>query len=65
MRPFVRLQDDVDPTLMADLIAAEAARLSLDRTFVSPFAKKANRFFIDYIGGCPDDLTVVVAQITD
>ncbi len=30
---------------------------------MSPFAKGAREYYYDYIGGKPDDITVIVAQV--
>lgn len=65
MRPFVRDRDQIlDPTLVAELIAKEAEKYSYNQAYVSPFAKSARENFYDYSGGKPDDITVIVAQIT-
>ena len=64
MRPFVRVIDDIaDPGLVAELIASEANKYSKNNKYLSPFAKEAYRFLYDYMGGKPDDITVVVAQV--
>lgn len=40
-------------------------RRSQDQRHMSPFAYGAKMSGMDYIGGKPDDITVVVAYVTD
>jgi protein phosphatase PTC7 len=62
VRPFVRDRDDIlDPQLVADVIAKEAERYSHRHDYLSPFGKSARAHFLDYPGGKPDDITVIVA----
>ena len=64
IRPFLRDQDEiVDPELVAEVIATEAEKYSLQQHYMSPFAKGAREYYYDYSGGKPDDITVIVAQI--
>ena len=49
--------------LVAELIAKEAEKLSYLQNVMSPFAESARAYNYDYIGGKPDDITVIVAQI--
>lgn len=49
--------------LVAELIAKEAEKFSYLSNYVSPFAESARAHNYDYIGGKPDDITVIVAQI--
>ena len=63
MKPFVRVLDEIDPQLVADLIVNEAIKNMTNEQFKSPFARKAEKFVIDYYGGRPDDATCIVAQI--
>ena len=64
IRPFIRDADViVDPELVAEVIASEAEKYSLNQGYLSPFAKGAREFYHDYMGGKPDDITVIVAQI--
>ena len=64
IRPFVRDSDVLlDPELVAEVVALEAEKYSLQPTYQSPFAKGAREFYYDYNGGKPDDITVIVAQI--
>jgi protein phosphatase PTC7 len=65
LRPFLRDRDQIlDPTLVAELIAKEAEKFSYNQAYVSPFAKSAREHFYDYSGGKPDDITVIVAQVS-
>lgn len=41
------------------------ARRSQDQRHMSPFAYGAQMSGIEYVGGKPDDITVVVAYVTD
>jgi protein phosphatase PTC7 len=62
IKPFIRGRDDIlDPTLVAEIIAREAEKFSRNQGYMSPFAKNARTHFFDYVGGKPDDITVVVA----
>lgn len=64
VRPFLRDVDLVaDPELIAEVIASEAEKYSLQQNYMSPFAKGAREYYHDYMGGKPDDITVIVAQI--
>ena len=54
----------LDPTLVAELIANEAEKYSHRKDHISPFAKSAHDHFYDFKGGKPDDVTVVVSQIS-
>ena len=64
IKPFIRGSDDIlDPALVAEIIAAEAEKFSRNQGYMSPFAKNANKYFHDYRGGKPDDITVAVAQV--
>ena len=62
IRPFIRDTDEIlDPELVAEVIATEAERLSMQRAYFSPFAKHAKKAYTDFMGGKPDDITVIVA----
>ena len=65
IRPFIRDSDDLaDPELVAEVIASQAEQFSMQRGYLSPFAKGAREnYYDDYMGGKPDDITVIVAQI--
>ena len=64
IKPFIRTRDELlDPGLVAEIIAKEAEKFSLNQGYISPFAKHAHSHFYDYSGGKPDDITVVVAQV--
>lgn len=45
---------------IANKLARDAASLSLNLTYLSPFARSARRARLKYNGGKPDDITVVV-----
>jgi protein phosphatase PTC7 len=62
IRPFIRDRDDIlDPSLVAEIIAKEAERYSNSQNYLSPFGKCARENFYDYVGGKPDDITVIIA----
>jgi protein phosphatase PTC7 len=64
IRPFIRDTDVLaDPELIAEVIATEAERFSNQSNYLSPFAKGAREAYYDYIGGKPDDITIIVAQV--
>ena len=52
-----------DPQLLSELIAKEAERYSYLQKYMSPFAKSAQAHGYTFIGGKPDDITVIVAQV--
>ena len=52
------IKDDVD--IIAEIIAKEAEKYSLLQNYMSPFAENARNYNYEYIGGKPDDITVVV-----
>jgi hypothetical protein len=46
------------------MMVSKAEQLSYDKKYLSPFAKKARENkFKKFVGGKPDDITVVAAQI--
>lgn len=49
---------------VASNMAEHAYQLSLDPDYMSPFAISANDMGIDLTGGKPDDITVIVARVT-
>jgi hypothetical protein len=55
--------DLVDINLFAKIIATEAENVSTDKNYNSPFAKKARKENLYYMGGKPDDISVIVAQV--
>jgi len=62
VRPFLRDRNDIlDPQLIAEVICKEAERYSHRSDYLSPFGKSARTHFLDYQGGKPDDITVIVA----
>ena len=51
-----------DPQLVAEAIATKAFKYSQeDKWYVSPFGKSAREHHYEYLGGKPDDITVIVA----
>ena len=60
---FVHRQREPQASELAGLISREAYRLSKDRTYDSPFSQEARKSMKLYLGGKPDDITVVVANI--
>lgn len=66
LRHVSRLQDHKPESVQntASSIAEEARLLSLDETYLSPFALSAIDMGIDFVGGKPDDITVVIAKVT-
>ena len=64
MIPFIKASDELlDPELVAQMIAKQAEKLSLNTKWMSPFAKAAYNNYYDFRGGKHDDVTVVVSQI--
>lgn len=62
--PFIKSSDSIlDPELVAEMIAKQAEKLSLNQKWMSPFAKAAYNNYYDFRGGKHDDVTVVVSQI--
>ena len=53
-----------DTKKAAEAIAFLAEEKSLNKDYLSPFAKKAKQHGYRYKGGKPDDITVVVAQLS-
>lgn len=49
-----------DANIIAEIIAKEAEKHSLLQHYMSPFAENARAYNYEYIGGKPDDITVVV-----
>ncbi|CAG2185721.1 PPTC7 [Mytilus edulis] len=66
LRHISQLQDPQPESVQqtASCIAEEAHLLSFDENYLSPFALSAIDMGIDFIGGKPDDITVVIAKIT-
>lgn len=49
---------------LAKELANEAVKVSIDNNYFSPFAKAASLFYLQrYVGGKPDDTTVIVAKV--
>jgi hypothetical protein len=44
-------------------MAQDAETLSNDKNYYSPFAQKARKSNVFYMGGKPDDISVIVAQV--
>lgn len=53
----------LDLKKLAGILAHHAEELSLDTSYLSPFAKNAKDNNINFVGGKSDDITVVVAEI--
>jgi protein phosphatase PTC7 len=61
-----RYQDNtgkLNTTEASKALAEKAELLSNDKDYLSPFSKKARENQLNYIGGKPDDITIIVAQI--
>lgn len=54
-----------DPELIAEIIASIAFKNSQTFQYRSPFSERAKEYFIDFVGGKPDDITVIVTQIVE
>lgn len=55
---------NINTSLLSEIISKKAEIYSYDRKHLSPFAKKARQYkYKNFIGGKPDDITVVSAQI--
>jgi len=64
INPFIKESDDIlDTELVAQIIAKQAEKLSLNTTWMSPFAKHAYDNYYDFKGGKHDDITVIVSQV--
>lgn len=58
------ISDGVELNPMADSFANIAKKYSTDDKYLSPFAKAASVHYVQrYLGGKPDDITVVVAKV--
>jgi hypothetical protein len=55
----------IRPEELAQVLVEEAYEKSQDKTYLSPFAKKAQENKKPYLGGKPDDITVIVALVTN
>ena len=53
------------PEIIAKLIAQQAEKMSQKMEYESPFTREAKKHGLVYMGGKPDDITVVVAQIIE
>lgn len=49
----------------SNALAEEAERLSMNQEYMSPFALNAKKLNRRYVGGKPDDVSVIVSQILD
>lgn len=64
VKPFLAKNNYIDDTnLLAELIAKEAERYSYMQHYMSPFSESARAHNYEYVGGKPDDITVIVAQV--
>ena len=62
VEPFVRGTETIkDTELVAEILAKEAEKYSYLQNYMSPFAESARAHNYDYVGGKPDDITVIVA----
>ncbi|KAF8767774.1 Protein phosphatase PTC7 like protein [Argiope bruennichi] len=50
---------------MVNSLAFQAHRLAFDANYLSPFSKRARENGIDVLGGKPDDVTVLLAAVTN
>ncbi|XP_015910093.1 protein phosphatase PTC7 homolog [Parasteatoda tepidariorum] len=50
---------------MVNTLAFQAHRLAFDATYMSPFSKRARENGINVMGGKPDDITVLLAAVTN
>jgi protein phosphatase PTC7 len=61
IKPFYDVSERLrDPTIVAELIGETCEKLSLDTKYKSPFCKRSRGL---YLGGKPDDITIIVSQI--
>jgi protein phosphatase PTC7 len=61
IKPFFNLNSKLqDPTTVAEMIGQTCERISRDERYKSPFCMRSGGI---YLGGKPDDITVIVAQI--
>lgn len=60
IKPFWENSNSIEPEIISEMIAKYAYKLSLQHNYNSPFAKKARKHFMNYMGGKSDDITVVV-----
>ena len=66
MNPFVSASTHLpDPELVAEIIASIAFKNSQIFHYRSPFSERAKDYFIDFVGGKPDDITVIVSQVVE
>lgn len=64
VKPFLAKDNYIDDiNLVAELIAKEAERFSYMQHYMSPFSESARAHNYEYVGGKPDDITVIVAQV--
>lgn len=61
---YFKNQGDLTEKKIAEALSNKAEKFSTAKNYRSPFAKKAKEHGKDYIGGKPDDITVVVSKIT-
>ena len=59
IRPFL-LTKPIDLNIIAKMIGETCLKYSMDRKYISPFARRSGG---RYIGGKDDDITIIVAQI--
>lgn len=59
-----KIQNFSDLSEVATKIVETTVRLSLDSSHMSPFALSARQNQLDFAGGKPDDITVLLARVT-
>ena len=65
INPFLasKTNDIQDPNKVAEAIAVETEKHSLNPHHLSPFAKAAQEYSYEFMGGKADDITLAVAQV--
>lgn len=59
-----KIQNHDDLAGAAKKIVENAVQISLDNTYLTPFAISARQNHLDYTGGKPDDITVLLARVS-
>lgn len=61
-----KLEDNSEESVraVADSIASQACELANSACYISPFAKQAQAQGIPFVGGKPDDITVLIALVS-
>ncbi|CAG9332120.1 unnamed protein product [Blepharisma stoltei] len=63
IKPFMLLHEIPDLEIIAEMVAERALEHSTDTKFESPYMLKAKSEKIEWVGGKPNDITVLVGQI--